>query len=213
MGHANGSVPASDGWFGRLLHRSRLAWTMDAAPAPALVPRRQAPLSRLSTHPPSLPSTRPLAPNPTVGTDRHFGEARILVVDDNPVNLLVASEMLSQWGIRPLIAADGAEAVALALELPLDLVLMDLQMPVLDGYKATDQIRQFERDNGRARVPIVAYTLSPWVDEQHLRERGFDGVLHKPCDAATLLECLQRDMTPMPRTLGGATPNCTRAQT
>lgn len=117
---------------------------------------------------------------------------RVLVVDDNPVNLMLASAMLAEHGIQPMLAADGAEAVALALELPVDFILMDLQMPVLDGYEATRQIRRFEREQGHARVPIVAYTACIDIDVQVLQACEFDGVLRKPCDSAELLACLQR---------------------
>jgi two-component system, sensor histidine kinase and response regulator len=117
----------------------------------------------------------------------------VLVVDDNPVNLMVASALLSPMGIKPLLAADGAQAVALACELRLDLILMDLQMPVLDGFAATARIRRFERENSRARVPVVAYT-SHLVsgDLSRLRESGIFAVLDKPGDARTIHQCVMR---------------------
>lgn len=129
---------------------------------------------------------------------------RVLVVDDNPVNQLAASEMLHCWGITPLLAADGAEAVALACELRFDLILMDLQMPVLDGLGATRQVRRFERDHARARVPVVAYTSSASsVDHSLLRECGLDDLLDKPCDAQTLRQCLMRWCALDSRSLAG----------
>src|SRR5687767_3509863 len=82
----------------------------------------------------------------------------VLVADDSPANRMLAFELLSCMGIKPLLAADGAEAVALAGEVPLSLILMDLQMPVLDGYAATWEIRHLEREHARKRVPVVAYT-------------------------------------------------------
>ena len=66
-----------------------------------------------------------------------YGSARVLVVDDNPVNLMVISALLESRGLMPFLAADGAEAVALASEHHFDLILMDLQMPILDGLEAT----------------------------------------------------------------------------
>jgi len=117
----------------------------------------------------------------------------VLVVDDNPVNLLVASETLAQWGITPMLAADGAEAVALACGHDFDLILMDLQMPVLDGLAATVQIRRFEREHSTPRTPVVAYTMTAFsVNEPRLRASGLDAVLDKPCDSGTLQACLLR---------------------
>lgn len=118
---------------------------------------------------------------------------RVLVVDDNPVNRMLAAEMLALWGIEPLLAVDGSEAVALASELSLELILMDLQMPVLDGLGATRQIRQFELERARPRVPIVAYTAAPFFTPRLCPEHfGLDGVLTKPCEAHELHECLLR---------------------
>jgi CheY-like chemotaxis protein len=123
---------------------------------------------------------------------------RVMVVDDNPANHLDASELLSAWGITPVLAADGAEAVALAGAQDFDLILMDLNMPVLDGIAATQQIRRDEAENARARTPVVAYTSSVFSDLDSelpnalLRSRGVDGVLAKPCDARSLKACLVR---------------------
>ena len=117
----------------------------------------------------------------------------VLVVDDDPFNLMVASQRLSLMGIKPLVGADGAEAVALACALQLDLILMDLQMPVLDGFAATAQIRRFERECSRRRVPVVAHTSTlDGGDLSRLRDSGFDAVLEKPAGAHAMRECVMR---------------------
>ena len=130
---------------------------------------------------------------------------RVLVVDDNPIHRLLTGELLSLWGITPMQAADGAEAVALACGHEFDLILMDLQMPVLDGIAATAQIRRFETEQSARRVAVVAYTASPFSgSEPMLRACGMDAVLEKPCNAASLHACLCRWFPPMAAEAGTA---------
>ena len=120
-----------------------------------------------------------------------FGPVRVLVVDDNPVNLMVILALMEARGLVPLLAADGAEAVALAAELQLDLILMDLQMPVLDGLGATTAIRRFEAARSRPAVPVVAYS-SACPGAHVLARHGLNGSLSKPCGHQELEDCLVR---------------------
>ena len=118
---------------------------------------------------------------------------RILVVDDHKGNRLMLAAFLAQWSIAPIEAVDGAEAVALACGHRFDLILMDLQMPILDGLVATAQIRSFERKHLRPRAPIVAYSSSILAsDWPSLRACGFDESLDKPCSDQSLAACLMR---------------------
>ena len=118
---------------------------------------------------------------------------RVLVVDDHLENRLLLEALLYRWSIAPMHAADGAEAVALACGQHFDLILMDLQMPVLDGLNATAQIRGFERRNDQPRAPIVAYSsCTLGTDWPILRACGFDESLDKPCSSLALGECLRR---------------------
>ena len=134
------------------------------------------------------PTTSP--PNENEESGEHsYGKVRVLVVDDNPVNLMVISALLQSRGLAPLLAADGAEAVALACELEFDLILMDLQMPILDGLGATSAIRRFESDSSRAAVPVIAYPgISPGAGV--LAAHGLNGSLNKPCEDQELEDCL-----------------------
>jgi CheY-like chemotaxis protein len=116
---------------------------------------------------------------------------RILVADDNPLNLEEACELLKRLGVAPKLAVDGVQAVALARQQDFDLILMDLQMPLLDGLGATKQIRDHEHTRSRARVPVLAYT-SHALEDGLLRDCGVDGVLHKPCSESALQECVIR---------------------
>lgn len=123
--------------------------------------------------------------------DHRFGSARVLVVDDNPVNLMVISAQLESLGLVPLLATDGDVAVALACERRFDLILMDLQMPVLDGFDATAAIRRFEAASARPAVPIIAYS-STSPSAAALATHGLDGSLIKPCGEQELVHCLTR---------------------
>lgn len=113
----------------------------------------------------------------------------VMVVDDNPSHLMRASELLEQCGISALLASDGAEAVQLACERSFDIILMDLQMPVLDGLQATSRIRQFEGLHSRRRTPVVAYSTSN-VSTTVLIDCGMDGRLSKAFNTADLEACL-----------------------
>jgi len=164
--------------FGDLANR-RPAWI--GAPWPRH--RDARPVVRPAYH----PAVKPVEFTPS---DRG---SRVLVVDDNPANRMLASELLALWGIKALLAVDGSEAVALACEHPLELILMDLRMPVLDGLGATRQIRRFELERARPRVPIVACTSAAFGDDRmRLQDFGLDGVLAKPCKAHELHQCLRR---------------------
>lgn len=119
------------------------------------------------------------------------GAVRVLVADDNPLNLMLMSAMLESRGLAPVLAADGAEAVALACEINFDLVLMDLQMPILDGLDATSAIRRFESLGSRPAVPVVAYS-SMLPGRGLLAQHGMNGSLAKPCEDQELEDCLLR---------------------
>ena len=116
---------------------------------------------------------------------------RVLVADDDPVSLMLISALMESRGVLPLLAGDGAEALALASELTFDLILMDLQMPVLDGVAATLAIRQMEQRLARPPVPVVAFSsLSP--SDSFLAAHGLNGSLRKPCCGQELDACLAR---------------------
>ena len=121
------------------------------------------------------------------------GRPRVMVVDDNAVNRLNLERLLWRKGIKPMHAADGAEAVALACSQHFDLILMDIQMPILDGLTASVQIRRHEYAQGQPNAPIVAYTAGAVADdEETLRACGIDDSLEKPCTADSLEHCLLR---------------------
>jgi two-component system, sensor histidine kinase len=130
-------------------------------------------------------STLSTAALPLVGT--------VLVVEDNPVNLVIAEEMLASLGLACMGAGDGAQALEMLSAQPVDLVLMDCQMPVMDGYTATQQWRAHEAAHGRTRLPIVALTANAYEEDVvHAREAGMDAHLAKPYTREQLREMLAR---------------------
>jgi CheY-like chemotaxis protein len=144
----------------------------------------------------ALPAFGAAAPGPcapSASTLDALAAVRVLVVEDEPLHQLITREHLASFGITPLLAVDGAEAVARACDTPFDLILMDLQMPVLDGLTATRQIRRFEQEHARPRVPVIAHSSCAYnSNESFLRDFGIDAVLEKPCSTNVLRECLMR---------------------
>ncbi|MBA4288671.1 MAG: hybrid sensor histidine kinase/response regulator [Pseudomonas sp.] len=105
-------------------------------------------------------------------------QARVLLVEDNPVNQLVAKGMLGKLGFDVLLANHGAEALTLLETQQVDLVLMDCNMPVMNGYETTRRIRQKE---AIAKLPIIALTANALADERdRCRAAGMDDYLAKP---------------------------------
>ena len=120
--------------------------------------------------------------------------ARVLLVEDNPVNLMVGQRLLGVLGVNCDTAANGEAALMRMSASRYDLVLMDCQMPVLDGYSATRQWRENESANGgHRRLPIVAMTANAMAgDRQKCLDAGMDDYLAKPVTRAELERCLHR---------------------
>jgi CheY-like chemotaxis protein/HPt (histidine-containing phosphotransfer) domain-containing protein len=137
---------------------------------------------------------------PAPRTRHTFPEARILLVEDNLVNQQVAQRILQKLSVRVTLANNGAEALERLAAMPFDAVLMDCQMPVMDGFTATRSFRVTEsaRDDGR-RMPIIALTANVMSED---RERciaaGMDAHLCKPIDVTQLANCLERFLTAPP---------------
>ncbi|MEI2421465.1 response regulator, partial [Arthrospira platensis SPKY2] len=93
--------------------------------------------------------------------ENKFSGQHILVVEDHPINQEVAREQLEKLGLKVTIASDGSQAVQQVLSGKFDLVLMDIQMPIMDGYKAARAIRQFDK-----KIPIIALTAAALVEDR-----------------------------------------------
>jgi len=127
---------------------------------------------------------------PVVRTEA--GGTRVLIVDDEHINRHVAQMILEKMGFEVDVAADGEEAVLKTTENQYDVVLMDIQMPTVDGLETTRVIRRRERSRGGVHLPILAMTANalPAMKDRCLAV-GMDGFLTKPIKPETLLENLR----------------------
>lgn len=121
---------------------------------------------------------------------------RVLIVEDHPVNRDLMVWRMQQLGLQSQVAVDGQEALAALEAGKFDAVITDCQMPGMDGYALTREIRRREREQGYAHLPIVALTASALPEEaKRCREAGMDDFLAKPASLPVLRECLARWLT------------------
>jgi two-component system, cell cycle response regulator DivK len=115
---------------------------------------------------------------------------RILVVEDNEKNMKLFRDVLAATGYRTLEATTGSEAVELASEHTPDLVLMDIQLPDLDGVQALHRLRA---NAGTARIPVLALTAQAMRgDRERFLAEGFDGYVSKPVNVRELIEIVRQ---------------------
>lgn len=115
---------------------------------------------------------------------------QILLAEDNAVNQLLTTRLLEKRGYKVVVANNGREAVTALAAQQFDLVLMDIQMPEMDGYEATAQIRARERATGR-RIPIVAVTANVTKgDRERCLAAGMDGYVAKPIHTTELFRVI-----------------------
>ena len=117
---------------------------------------------------------------------------RVLAAEDNEVNRLVLKTLLNQIGVDPVMVDNGVAAVEAWDAQSWDLILMDIQMPVMDGLAATNLIRKREAAEGRRRTPIIALTANAMAHQvTEYRAAGMDAHVSKPIEAKALFEALQ----------------------
>ncbi|MBX3622992.1 MAG: response regulator [Rhizobacter sp.] len=122
---------------------------------------------------------------------------RVLLAEDNPVNALVAEAALRNMGLTVELVEDGLQAVASFRSCPPDLVLLDCQMPVMDGFEAVRRIREHEGEQGLPRTPVVALTANALQgDREHSLAAGMDDHLAKPFREEDLRAVLRRHLVP-----------------
>jgi len=124
-------------------------------------------------------------------------DATVLVAEDNPVNREVAKGMLESLGCQVVPAQNGMEAIRVAEDAEADLILMDIQMPEMDGIGAMERIRAREQETGRGKTPIIAVTANAIAgDREAYLARGMDDYLSKPYNQDQLQKLLYRWLDP-----------------
>lgn len=149
---------------------------------------------RLDLPLPDAPARAATQPGtPTDSVDHGRTGPRVLVAEDNDVNAMVVEDLLCGLGASVVVVSDGAAAVEHVSREHFDLVLMDCQMPRMDGYEATARIRADEILRGRCRVPVIALTANILARERdRALEAGMDEQLSKPFTEAQLRALLER---------------------
>lgn len=141
------------------------------------------------------PATAAPAEMPAVSGAAHSGQVnnlRILVVEDTPANQAVLQAQIEGFGCTPVIARDGAQAIACFEQGVYDLVLMDCDLPDQDGYSLTTLFRIMEQDSEQTRCPIIAISAS--TDNKHITrcfDSGMDGILGKPISLGKLQDAIE----------------------
>ncbi len=133
---------------------------------------------------------------------RHYAGGKVLLVEDNAINQRVARRFLERLGCEVHVVSDGAQAVAAYEQQTFGFILMDMQMPIMDGIEATRRIRELEK--GAARTPIVALTANAMMGTlERCLDAGMDDYLTKPLDISRLQDVLDRffgnELTPATR--------------
>ncbi len=118
---------------------------------------------------------------------------RVLLVEDSPISQIVAQEALSSFGLDVDRAENGKEALEKIKTTQYDLIFMDCQMPVMDGFEATTAIRQLEEELELKRTPVIALTaLSALKERMHCTHSGTDDHIAKPFEMNSLFLCLKK---------------------
>lgn len=136
-----------------------------------------------------------LQPEKSAADRTHFAGTRILLVEDNALNMEIACELLSETGLVVETAENGQEAVRQVRQHPdgyYRLIFMDIQMPVMNGYDSTRHIRALERPDIKS-MPIVAMSANAFAEDIKLcKESGMNEHIAKPIDFGKVLEILEK---------------------
>ena len=135
-----------------------------------------------------------VAPPPAQASSTAWsGAPQVLLVEDNEVNLLYAEAVLKDMGAAVSVARDGVQALAAVQQQPFDLVLMDCNMPGMDGLSATPRLREIERRLGRRRTPVVAFSANAMAEDRDaFASAGMDDFIAKPYRGDELRAVVER---------------------
>ncbi|MDP9080268.1 MAG: ATP-binding protein [Bacteroidota bacterium] len=129
--------------------------------------------------------------HPSLKNTEMLSNLNMLIAEDNPVNVLLMRKLLSRWKIKPTIADNGEHAIEIYQKGSFDIILMDLQMPVMNGFDAAIQIRKLP-DMKKANVPIIALTAAALLDiEEQIFNAGMNDYVSKPFKPEELMEKIQ----------------------
>ncbi|MFJ7336598.1 response regulator [Streptomyces sp. NPDC101116] len=152
-------------------------------------------LVELATRTSPVATTAPAVQTPTATAPQHTHRGHLLLVEDNEINQMVAQGLLTRLGYSTDIAADGAQALLMTQEHSYQAVLMDCQMPRMDGYTATRELRRREGDHGH--LPVIAMTAGALAeDRDRCLAAGMDDYVSKPVNADELEQALARWVHP-----------------
>ncbi|SDS12270.1 Signal transduction histidine kinase [Polaribacter sp. KT25b] len=125
--------------------------------------------------------------NTTSKKEHDFKQKTVLLVEDNLINIMVAQQILEKENLKVIIAYDGLMAVNMVKENDYDVILMDIQMPIMDGYTASKEIRKFNK-----HTPILALSASVFMEvKDRMEESGMNGFIFKPFDPEDLLNHIE----------------------
>jgi signal transduction histidine kinase/CheY-like chemotaxis protein len=141
----------------------------------------------VSTEPPAEQTEK----QPFAGGPEGMNNMRVLIAEDNLVNVMLMKKLFSKWGVTPSIAENGERAIEMVQYGNFDIILMDLQMPVLNGFDAAIEIRKM-RDPKKANIPIIALTASALFDiKERVYSSGMNDYVSKPFKPEELREKMQ----------------------
>ncbi|KIY38375.1 histidine kinase [Pseudomonas sp. 10-1B] len=179
ISNAPSKVIARNAGVKRILAKPVAGYTLKTTLAEELAQR-----GREQALPASLPGTPQALDLP--------GDFRVLVAEDNSISTKVIRGMLGKLNLEPDTASNGEEALQAMKAQRYDLVLMDCEMPILDGFSATQQLRAWEAANQRQRTPVVALTAHILAEhKERARLAGMDGHMAKPVELSQLRELIQ----------------------